>query len=182
MAATHSHLASAAIHPHINFEPHIVDLKVPTAAIAAARLKGGTDDSGKAPHHRRPGRRPVRRRCGAGRQTAPGAARIEWWVKGSGWTTAPDGAFRPDHFIPGACRPVSAKNAARLGIPPEDLMELVPKVLATGHIDGGAAMDCDESARFEKAKAELTRGGGLVSRRFEWCKNWRDIIEEWDEI
>ena len=35
---------------------------------------------------------------------------------------------------------------------------------------------------FEKAKAELTRGGGLVSRRFEWCKNWHDIFEEWDEI
>ena len=55
-------------------------------------------------------------------------------------------------------------------------------VLAMAKIDGGAAMDCDERARFEKAKAELTRGGGLVSRRFEWCKNWRDIFEEWDEI
>ena len=45
-----------------------------------------------------------------------------------------------------------------------------------------AAMDRDERACFEKEKAELTRGGGLISRRFEWCKNWRDILEEWDEI
>lgn len=40
----------------------------------------------------------------------------------------------------------------------------------------------DERARFEKAKAELTYGGGLLSRRFEWCESWRDIFEEWDEI
>jgi hypothetical protein len=35
---------------------------------------------------------------------------------------------------------------------------------------------------FEEYKAKLTAGGGLVSRRFEWCKNWRDILEEWDDI
>ena len=43
-----------------------------------------------------------------------------------------------------------------------------------------AATERDDE--FEKYKAELTRGGGLVSRRFEWCKNWRDILEEWDDI
>ena len=48
---------------------------------------------------------------------ASGRCRIEWWVKGTGWTAAPDGAFSLDEFMPGACRPVSVRDRARLGMP-----------------------------------------------------------------
>ena len=43
--------------------------------------------------------------------------RIDRWVKGTGWTEAPKGAFTPDEFMPGACRPASAKDAAWHDIP-----------------------------------------------------------------
>ena len=46
-----------------------------------------------------------------------GAGRIEHWLRGTGWTTAPKGAFTPDEFIPGPCRPVSVRDRARLGMP-----------------------------------------------------------------
>jgi len=52
-----------------------------------------------------------------------GGCRIEWWEVGRGWVEAPPGAFTPDEFMPGPhCLPVSAATAARLGIPPADLM------------------------------------------------------------
>jgi hypothetical protein len=45
-----------------------------------------------------------------------GGLRIEWWVKGAGWVTAPDGAFDLADFVPGDTnRPVLPKDAARLG-------------------------------------------------------------------
>src|SRR5205823_1185791 len=53
--------------------------------------------------------------------------------------------------------------------------------LAAKTVDAEREADA-ERARFEKYKAELTRGGGLVSRRFEWCKDWIDVLEEWDDI
>lgn len=59
-----------------------------------------------------------------------------------------------------------------------ECLDAMKELLAEKREREHAAIDRD----FEKAKAELTRGGGLVSRRFEWCKNWRDIFEEWDEI
>ena len=50
-----------------------------------------------------------------------GGLRIEWWVKGTGWTTAPDGGFNLADFIPGDTnRPVLPKDAARLGCRLED--------------------------------------------------------------
>jgi len=53
-----------------------------------------------------------------------GGCRIEWWEVGRGWVEAPPGAFTPDEFMPGPhCLPVSAATAARLGIPPADLMK-----------------------------------------------------------
>ena len=52
---------------------------------------------------------------------ADGSGRIEWWVKGTGWTTAPDGAFNLGDFVPGDTnRPVLPKDAARLGCRLED--------------------------------------------------------------
>jgi hypothetical protein len=45
-----------------------------------------------------------------------GGLRIEWWVKGAGWVTAPDGGFDLADFIPGDTnRPVLEKDAIRLG-------------------------------------------------------------------
>ena len=50
-----------------------------------------------------------------------GGLRIEWWVKGTGWTAAPDGAFNLADFVPGDTnRPVLSKDAARLGCRLED--------------------------------------------------------------
>jgi hypothetical protein len=50
-----------------------------------------------------------------------GGLRIEWWVNGAGWVTAPDGAFDFGDFIPGDTnRPVLEKDAARLGCYLED--------------------------------------------------------------
>jgi hypothetical protein len=47
--------------------------------------------------------------------------RIEWWVKGVGWTEAPKGAFDLADFVPGDTnRPVLEKDAARLGCRLED--------------------------------------------------------------
>jgi hypothetical protein len=50
-----------------------------------------------------------------------GGLRIEWWVKGTGWTEAPKGAFTLDEFVPGDTnRPVLEKDAIRLGCSLED--------------------------------------------------------------
>ena len=52
---------------------------------------------------------------------ATGGLRIEWWVKGVGWTKAPDGAFNLGDFVPGDTnRPVLPKDAVRLGCRLED--------------------------------------------------------------
>jgi hypothetical protein len=54
-------------------------------------------------------------------ELATGGLRIEWWVKGTGWTKAPDGGFNLADFIPGDTnRPVLPKDAARLGCRLED--------------------------------------------------------------
>jgi hypothetical protein len=45
-----------------------------------------------------------------------GGLRIEWWVKGAGWTEAPEGGFNLADFVPGDTkRPVLEKDAIRLG-------------------------------------------------------------------
>jgi hypothetical protein len=54
-------------------------------------------------------------------ERAGGGLRIEWWVKGTGWTAAPDGAFNLADFVPGDTnRPVLEKDAIRLGCYLED--------------------------------------------------------------
>jgi hypothetical protein len=50
-----------------------------------------------------------------------GGWRIEHWVKGVGWTEAPDGAFDLGDFMPGYTRPVTARDCARLGIPAAEI-------------------------------------------------------------
>jgi hypothetical protein len=49
-----------------------------------------------------------------------GGWRIERWVKGAGWTAAPEGSIPLADFIPGFCRPVLEKDAIRLGCYLED--------------------------------------------------------------
>jgi hypothetical protein len=49
-----------------------------------------------------------------------GSGRIEYWKRSVGWVTASAGAFKLDEFVPGACRPVLPKDAARLGCHLED--------------------------------------------------------------
>ena len=44
-----------------------------------------------------------------------GSGRIETWAKGVGWVEAPAGSITPDELLPGANRPASARDAARLG-------------------------------------------------------------------
>ena len=51
-------------------------------------------------------------------ETAAGGLRIEWWVKGTGWTEAPHGAFTLADFMPGYTRPILPKDRARLEMPP----------------------------------------------------------------
>jgi hypothetical protein len=58
-----------------------------------------------------------------------GGGIIEWWVKGTGWTEAPHGAFTLADFMPGYTRPVAAKDAARLDIPPAEL-DITPEEIA----------------------------------------------------
>ena len=54
-------------------------------------------------------------------ELATGGLRIEWWVKGTGWTKASDGGFNLADFVPGDTnRPVLPKDAARLGCRLED--------------------------------------------------------------
>jgi hypothetical protein len=43
-----------------------------------------------------------------------GGLRIDWWVKGSGWTEAPKGAFTLANFMPGYTRPASAKECRQV--------------------------------------------------------------------
>lgn len=60
-----------------------------------------------------------------------GSGRIDVWTKGAGWTEAAPGSITPDQFMPGACRPVSARDAARVGMPlfaAKDLRELGVKM------------------------------------------------------
>jgi hypothetical protein len=47
-----------------------------------------------------------------------GGWRIEHWIKGAGWSEAPDGAFDLGDFMPGYTRPISPRDRARLGMPP----------------------------------------------------------------
>jgi hypothetical protein len=54
-------------------------------------------------------------------ELATGRRRIERWKRGAGWVEAPKGAFTLDEFMPGACRPPSENDAARLGCRLEDL-------------------------------------------------------------
>jgi hypothetical protein len=49
-----------------------------------------------------------------------GGARIERWVKGAGWTEAPEASIPLADFIPGFCRSPLEKDAARLGCRLED--------------------------------------------------------------
>ena len=49
-----------------------------------------------------------------------GGLRIEWWVKGAGWVTAPKGGFDLGDFMPGYCRSPLEKDAARLACYVED--------------------------------------------------------------
>jgi hypothetical protein len=52
---------------------------------------------------------------------AAGGLRIEWWLRGTGWTEAPKGAFDLADFVPGDTnRPVLEKDAIRLGCQLED--------------------------------------------------------------
>jgi hypothetical protein len=50
-----------------------------------------------------------------------GGWRIDWWMKGTGWTKAPEGALDLGDFMPGYTRPVSARDCARLGCSLSDL-------------------------------------------------------------
>jgi hypothetical protein len=50
-----------------------------------------------------------------------GAGRIEIWKKGAGWTEARPGEITLDELMPGACRPASACDAARVGMPVSEL-------------------------------------------------------------
>jgi hypothetical protein len=50
-----------------------------------------------------------------------GGIRIEIWVKGAGWTKAPEGSLILADFMPGATKPVSPEIAAREGIPAAEL-------------------------------------------------------------
>ena len=54
-------------------------------------------------------------------ELAGGGVRIERWERGRGWVEAPKGALGPADFMPGYTRPASAKDAARLDIPPAEL-------------------------------------------------------------
>ena len=56
----------------------------------------------------------------------PGGLRVDWWVKGTGWTEAPKGAFTLADFMPGYTRPASAKDAARFDIPAAELDDVTP--------------------------------------------------------
>jgi hypothetical protein len=50
-----------------------------------------------------------------------GSLRIEMWEKRVGWITAPEGSMMLAEFMPGATRPISARDRARLGIPASEL-------------------------------------------------------------
>jgi hypothetical protein len=56
--------------------------------------------------------------------------RIDYWKRGTGWTEAPKGAFGLDEFMPGACRPAAAKDAARLDIPASELDDITAEDIA----------------------------------------------------
>jgi hypothetical protein len=49
-----------------------------------------------------------------------GGLRIEVWKRGTGWVDA-NGSIPLDEIFPGACRPASAKDAARFDIPAGEL-------------------------------------------------------------
>jgi hypothetical protein len=50
-----------------------------------------------------------------------GSGRIEYRKTAAGWTEAAPGTFTPDEFMPIGCRSISARTAARLGIPASEL-------------------------------------------------------------
>jgi hypothetical protein len=50
-----------------------------------------------------------------------GSGRIDYWVKGAGWTAAAPGSITLDEMMPGASRPASARDAARLAMPASEL-------------------------------------------------------------
>jgi hypothetical protein len=50
-----------------------------------------------------------------------GTGRIETWERGVGWVEAPKGSIALHSFVPGACRPVSPRDCARLGCSLGDL-------------------------------------------------------------
>jgi hypothetical protein len=53
-------------------------------------------------------------------ELANGGWRFEWWIKGAGWVEAPKGSITLYELMPGKCRPVLEKDAARLGCRLED--------------------------------------------------------------
>jgi hypothetical protein len=59
-----------------------------------------------------------------------GSIRIEYWERSRGWIEAPKGAFGLDEFMPGACRPASAKDAARFDIPAAELDDVTAEEIA----------------------------------------------------
>ena len=59
-----------------------------------------------------------------------GSIRIDYWKRGAGWIEAAPGTFTPDEFMPGACRPASAKDAARLDIPASELDDITAEDIA----------------------------------------------------
>jgi len=50
-----------------------------------------------------------------------GSGRIETWARGVGWVEAPKGSMALHSFMPGANRPASIRDAARLGMPVSEL-------------------------------------------------------------
>ena len=50
-----------------------------------------------------------------------GSGRMELWREGAGWISAA-GSITLDQFMPGACRPASVRDAARIGMPTSELI------------------------------------------------------------
>jgi hypothetical protein len=59
-----------------------------------------------------------------------GGLRIDYWKRGVGWLEAPKGSIGLDEFMPGACRPASAKDAARFDIPAAELDDITAEEIA----------------------------------------------------
>jgi hypothetical protein len=50
-----------------------------------------------------------------------GSGRIEVWKRSAGWIPAA-GSITLDEFMPGACRPVSVRDRARVGMPVAEML------------------------------------------------------------